>query len=117
MVTSDLALVRFALAWVRFADLALVLFADLALVRLVCFITCPPPEIDPPRSPQDNGDRTQPGLPMKPGRTGTMTHDYKRHGTTTLFAALNVLDGTIIGRNMKHHRHQEFDPPLLSLPN
>jgi transposase len=53
-------------------------------------------------------DRSQPGLPMKPGRAGTMTHDYKRHGTTTLFAALNVLDGTIIGRNMKHHRHQEF---------
>ena len=53
-------------------------------------------------------DRTQPGLPMKPGRTGTMTHDYKRNGTTTLFAALNVLDGTIIGRNMKRHRHQEF---------
>src|SRR6266436_2527250 len=53
-------------------------------------------------------DRTQPGLPMKPGRAGTMTHDYKRHGTTTLFAALNVLDGTIIGRNMKRHRHQEF---------
>ena len=52
-------------------------------------------------------DRTQPGLPMKSGRAGTMTHDYKRHGTTTLFAALNVLDGTIIGRNMKR-RHQEF---------
>jgi len=45
-------------------------------------------------------DRTQPGLPMKKGRAGTMTHDYKRHGTTTLFAALNVLDGTVIGRNM-----------------
>ena len=43
-------------------------------------------------------DRTQPGLPMKKGRAGTMTHDYKRHGTTTLFAALNVLDGTVIGR-------------------
>ena len=42
-------------------------------------------------------DRTQPGLPMKKGRLGTMTHDYKRHGTTTLFAALNVLDGTVIG--------------------
>src|SRR6202047_3605777 len=42
-------------------------------------------------------DRTQPGLPMKPGRAGTMTHDYKRNGTTTLFAALNVLDGTVIG--------------------
>jgi hypothetical protein len=53
-------------------------------------------------------DRTQPGLPMKRGRAGTMTHDYKRHGTTTLFAALNVLDGTIIGRNMQRHRHQEF---------
>jgi transposase len=53
-------------------------------------------------------DRTQPGLPMKPGRAGTMTHDYKRHGTTTLFAALNVLDGTVIGRNMKRHRHQDF---------
>ena len=53
-------------------------------------------------------DRTQPGLPMKPGRAGTMTHDYKRHGTTTLFAALNILDGTVIGRNMKRHRHQEF---------
>jgi transposase len=53
-------------------------------------------------------DRTQPGLPMKPGRCGTMTHDYKRHGTTTLFAALNVLDGTVIGRCMQRHRHQEF---------
>ena len=53
-------------------------------------------------------DRTQPGLPMKPGRAGTMTHDYKRNGTTTLFAALNILDGTVIGRNMKRHRHQEF---------
>src|SRR3982074_1131501 len=45
---------------------------------------------------------------MKKGRAGTMTHDYKRHGTTTLFAALNVLDGTVIGRNMQRHRHQEF---------
>ena len=53
-------------------------------------------------------DRTQPGLPMKTGRAGTMTHDYKRHGTTTLFAALNILDGTVIGRNMQRHRHQEF---------
>ena len=53
-------------------------------------------------------DRTQPGLPMKRGRAGTMTHDYKRHGTTTLFAALNVLDGTVIGQNMQRHRHQEF---------
>ena len=53
-------------------------------------------------------DRTQPGLPIKKGRAGTMTHDYKRNGTTTLFAALNVLDGTVIGRNMQRHRHQEF---------
>jgi transposase len=53
-------------------------------------------------------DRTQPGLPMKKGRAGTMTHDYKRHGTTTLFAALNVLDGTVIAQNMQRHRHQEF---------
>ena len=53
-------------------------------------------------------DRTQPGLPLKPGKCGTMTHDYKRHGTTTLFAALNVLDGAVIGRCMQQHRHQEF---------
>src|SRR6266516_4363297 len=53
-------------------------------------------------------DRTQPGLPMKKGRCGTMTHDYKRHGTTTLFAALDVLDGTVIGQCMSRHRHQEF---------
>ena len=53
-------------------------------------------------------DRTQPGLPLKKGRCGTMTHDYKRNGTTTLFAALNVLDGTVIGRCMQRHRHQEF---------
>ncbi len=66
-------------------------------------------------------DRTQPGLPLKKGRGRTMTHDYKRHGTTTsdfacrnqtsistLFAALNVIDGTVTGRNMQRHRHQEF---------
>jgi len=65
-------------------------------------------------------DRIQPGLPMKKGRLGTMTHDYKRHGTTTpdfarrnqasisTFAALNILDGKVIGRNMQRHRHQEF---------
>jgi transposase len=53
-------------------------------------------------------DRTQPGLPMKKGRAGTMTHDYVRNGTTTLFAALNVLDGTVIGQCMQRHRHQEF---------
>jgi len=53
-------------------------------------------------------DRTQPGLPIKPGRCQTMTHDYKRHGTTTLFAALSVLDGSVIGRCMQRHRHLEF---------
>ena len=74
-------------------------------------------------------DRTQPGLPMKKGRAGTMTHDDQRHGTTTLFAALNLLDGSVIGRcptgpdnagpvacgtgstaapSMARHRHQEF---------
>src|SRR4051795_7295196 len=53
-------------------------------------------------------DRTQPGLPLKPGKAGTMTHDYVRHGTTPLFAALNVLDGTVLGRCMARHRHQEF---------
>jgi transposase len=53
-------------------------------------------------------DRTQPGLPLKKGRLGTMTHDYKRHGTTTLFAALSTLDGKVIGDCMPRHRHQEF---------
>ena len=53
-------------------------------------------------------DRTQPGLPLKPGRCGTMTHDYKRNGTTSLFAALNVLDGTILSTCMPRHRHQEW---------
>ena len=53
-------------------------------------------------------DRTQPGLPLKPGKCGTMTHDYKRNGTTTLFAALNVLDGTVVGRCMPKHTHKEF---------
>jgi transposase len=53
-------------------------------------------------------DRAQPGLPIKPGRCRTMTHDYERNGTTTLFAALNVLDGTVVGRCMQRHRHQEF---------
>jgi len=53
-------------------------------------------------------DRTQPGLPMKKGRAGTMTHDYKRHGTTTLFAALDVATGTIVQECMPKHRHQEF---------
>ena len=53
-------------------------------------------------------DRTQPGLPIKKGRCGTMTHDYKRNGTTTLFAALNMMDGTVIGRCMPRHRGREF---------
>jgi transposase len=53
-------------------------------------------------------DRTQPGLPLKEGRCATMTHDYDRRGTTTLFAALNVLDGTVLGRCMQRHHHQEF---------
>lgn len=53
-------------------------------------------------------DRTQPGLPLKKGRCGTMTHDYKRHGTTTLFAALEILRGQVIGQCYQRHRHQEF---------
>lgn len=53
-------------------------------------------------------DRTQPGLPIKKGRAGTMTHDYKRNGTTTLFAAFDVLEGKVIGRCMQRHRHEEF---------
>ena len=53
-------------------------------------------------------DRTQPGLPLKKGRCGTMTHDYKRNGTTTLFAALNVLDGKVMGACHGRHRHQEW---------
>jgi hypothetical protein len=53
-------------------------------------------------------DRTQPGLPLKKGRCGTMTHDYVRNGATTLFAAFDVLEGKIIGRCMQRHRHQEF---------
>jgi transposase len=53
-------------------------------------------------------DRTQASLPMKKGRAGTMTHDYKRNGTTTLFAALDVLEGTVVGQCLPRHRHQEF---------
>lgn len=53
-------------------------------------------------------DRTQPGLPLKKGRCGTMTHDYKRHGTTTLFAALELAEGKLIGTCMPRHRHQEW---------
>ena len=52
-------------------------------------------------------ERTQPGLPMKKGRCGTMTHDYRRHGTTSLFAALNVASGEVVGRSFRRHRHQE----------
>jgi transposase len=53
-------------------------------------------------------DRTQPGLPLKPGRCGTFTHDYKRNGTTTLFAALQMVEGRVIGECYPRHRHQEF---------
>ena len=53
-------------------------------------------------------DRTQPGLPLKKGRCGTMTHDYKRNGTTSLVAALEVLHGRVIGQCYERHRHQEF---------
>lgn len=53
-------------------------------------------------------DRTQPGLPLKPGRCGTYTHDYHRHGTTALFAALQVAEGRVIGQCYPRHRHQEF---------
>jgi transposase len=53
-------------------------------------------------------DRTQPGLPLKPGRCGTFTHDYKRNGTTTLFAALQMIEGRVIGECYPRHRHQEF---------
>lgn len=60
-------------------------------------------------------DRTQPGLPIKKGRCGTMTHDYKRNGTTTLFAALEVLQGKVIGQCHQRHRHQEFRKFLRTL--
>jgi transposase len=60
-------------------------------------------------------DRTQPGLLLKKGRGATMTHDYKRNGTTTLFAALEVLTGEVFGRNMQRHRHQEFIRVLNAL--
>ena len=62
-------------------------------------------------------DRTQPGLPLKKGRCGTMTHDYKRNGTTTLFAALSMLDGKVIGQCVPRHRHQEFLKFLRRLDN
>jgi Transposase, Mutator family len=57
---------------------------------------------------RDKGPVRNKAVYLAMGRLGTATHDYKRHGTTTLFAALNVLDGTVIGRNMQRHRHQEF---------
>jgi transposase len=60
-------------------------------------------------------DRTQPGLPIKKGRCGTMTHDYKRNGTTTLFAAIELLSGTVIGECMSRHRHQEWIKFLRSI--
>jgi hypothetical protein len=60
-------------------------------------------------------DRTQSGLPLKKGRCGTMTHDNQRHGTTTLFAALNILDSIVFGRCMQKHRHQEFIRFLITL--
>src|SRR5580698_3833217 len=63
-----------------------------------------------PDAPVQAVDRTQPGLPLKKDRAGSMTHDYERHGTTTLFAAMNVLDATVIGRNMQRH-------PRLSCPH
>ena len=53
-------------------------------------------------------DRTQPGLPMKPGRRGTMTHDHKRHGTTSLFVAMDTASGAVIGETYRRHRHQEL---------
>ena len=62
-------------------------------------------------------DRTQPGLPMKKGRCGTMTHDYKRNGTTTLFAALEVLEGRVVGQCFQRHRNQEFLRFLRRLDN
>jgi len=62
-------------------------------------------------------DRTQPGLPLKKGRCGTFTHDYVRHGTTTLFAALEILEGKVIGQCFPRHRHQEFLKFLRRLDN
>jgi transposase len=62
-------------------------------------------------------DRTQPSLPMYPGRCGTLTHDYKRNGTTTLFAALNVIEGQLLAACMKRHRHQEWIRFLRRIDN
>jgi len=60
-------------------------------------------------------DRAQPSVPMKPDRAGTMTHDFKRNGTTTLFAALSMLDRQVIGQCLPRHRHQEFLKLLRTL--
>ena len=60
-------------------------------------------------------DRTQPGLPLKKGRAQTMTHDHKRHGTTTLFAALNVLDGQVIGQCQQRRTHAEWQQFLRQI--
>ncbi len=81
-----------------------------AKVAKVLALTCsePPGEVTHWKTQIQALDRTQPGLPLKPGKCGTMTHDYKRHGAITLFAALNILDGAVIGRCMQKHRHQEF---------
>ena len=57
-------------------------------------------------------DRTQPGLPLKKGRAATMTHDYKRHGTTTLFAALDIKSGMVIGECLQRHRHPDDRVPI-----
>jgi hypothetical protein len=95
------------------AAVDLFVLPTIAFRILYCFVIIRPPAHAVVLSVDEKSqiqalDRTQPGLPMQKGRAGTMTHDYKRHGTTTLFAALNVLDGTVIGRNMQRHRHQEF---------
>ena len=85
-----------------------------ATVARVLALTCSEPpgavlSIDE-KSQIQTLDRTQPGLPLKPGRCGTITHDYKRNGTTALFAALNTFDGTMVGRCMPRHthKHKEF---------
>ena len=89
------------------------------LVGVVCLYVSPPAHavvlsIDE-KSQMQAFNRTQPGMPMKKGRAGTMTHYYKRNGTTTLFAALNTLTGAVFARNMLRHRHQEFNRFLNAL--
>jgi transposase len=80
----------------------------LSLDEKLPWLPGPTSVVGPEREEIQALDRTQPGLPLQPGKAGSWTHDYKRHGTTTLFAALNVLDGHVIGRCMARHRHQEF---------